>query len=528
MNKTFDIHSSQGDLALNQGKYFEAVQEYLLASKDLKGLSPKEQAEFWRKFGNAYFSLEDWDNARICYENTLFLYHDAEGILSILGWLYYFYDADKSIAYYERSLAIKLDEGSFATEAISILKSGKYSQAQIKAMLEDKVELFRRKLLAEKPAFFHPKFDKEAGEKLSIAYISSDFKSHAMMQFVLPLLENHDQERFNIRLYSTTDEADKVTERIKATGLTFIDCQAMSNEELADKIFSDGIDILIDLGGYTHTRSFTMFYKPAPIQMQYLGFVNSLGIQEIDYIWADDFVLPENEADGYTEKPFYLPSGLHRFSFNEKEQVLPELGEAPVKANGYITFGSFNDLSKLSEQTLELWSRLLKAVPDSKLLIYRTNMFSHMKKEQIKQDFAGLGIPEDRLILRSDSLASHYQAYQLADIALDSLPFSGLTITIEQATMGIPTLTMPGSTMQSRGTASVNRVLGLDELIAKNEDDFIRKGCDLAFDLDRISELRAGLRSKLFASKLFQDEAGFARAVEAGFERVWKEWLSSY
>lgn len=523
MNVELQNINKSAEAAYEQSDFARAIHLYNQVIQSLPLSEAFEHAELWRKMGNAYFGLEDWDNCRICYENSLIYYQDNDSIYAILGWLYYYFDAEKSVDYYEKALSMNLTPASFVTQALAMLKCDGYSQSQLRHAFEEKVTQLRKDLLAVQPAYKHEKVRRH--EKIRVAYLSSDFKSHAMMQFILPLLEQHDQERFDFRLYSTTTSEDTVTERIRATGMDFVSCSDLSNVELAQRIYGDEIDILIDLSGYTHERSFALIYKPAPVQMQYLGFVNSLGMSEIDYIWADDFILPEREQAGYTEQALYLETRLHRFDFNVKDQALPELKAAPFLEKGYLTFGSFNDLSKLSPQTIRLWARLLQALPDSKLLIYRTNMFTEAKKKAFIEDFSELGIAAERLILRSDSLPSHFEAYQLADIALDPLPFSGLTITIEEAFMGLPSLTLPGQTMQSRGTASVNRTLGMTDWIAQDEEDFINKAVAISQDLPKLASTKTGLREKIAGSKLCSDSENFARAVENALDQAWIDWL---
>ncbi len=486
--------------------------------------------EIYRKLGNCYYAQNKRDQAREAYEKTLDYCTTNSSIYAMLAYLYYYVDNDIAIKYYSKVLELKpTDEISLSGKALTILKSHNYTQEQLKEAIEADVKNFRAHYLTSDIEIFdHSSRNRKDKKRLHIGYLSSDFKCHAMMQFILPLLESHHQDKFDFSLFSTTKKNDYVTERIKQTGMLWNDCSNMTNEQLAKFIYCNNVDILVDLGGFTHCRSFALMQKPAPIQMQYLGFVNTLGIPEIDYIFADEFTIPKDFAKNYTEKPLYLGTCMQRFCFNNKNQVLPELNELPYHKNGYITFGSFNCTSKLNDYTLELWAKLLKEVPSSKLLIYRTQMTPSII-ERLKYKFESFGITSDRLIFNNIVCKdSHFSAYKLADIGLDPTPFNGLTITIEAISMGLPILTLIGQSMQSRGCARVNKALKLDDLIATNEDEYIKKGVKLSKDIKKLDYYRKNLRNILFNSKLMKDSDGFATRVENAYQKAWDDYCKSF
>jgi predicted O-linked N-acetylglucosamine transferase (SPINDLY family) len=220
---------------------------------------------------------------------------------------------------------------------------------------------------------------------------------------------------------------------------------------------------------------------------------------------------------------------MHRFDFSGKKGAhkFPEISSLPYQKNGYITFGSFNDMSKISSTTMDLWTKVLQVVENSKLLIYRTKHLEQDKKDWFVHEFEKRGIQKERLILSNKVYPSLYLAYANADIGLDTTPYGGLTITIEQANMGLPAITLVGEGMQSRGTGAVNRMLQLEELNAYTEDEYVEKALELANNINRLTALHNGLRERLTDSPLFADRCGFAREVEDGYQRVWLGHLKS-
>lgn len=521
---------SSADKLYKETKYNEAISIYKDCLANIEKIYEFDICEIYRKLGNCYYAQQNLDEARLAYEKTLDYCTTNASIYAMLAYLYYYIDNDKAIEYYTKAIERNpSDEVSTSSKALTMLKSYKYSQKQLKEIFEQDINKIRdfQKTHNNLTQFIHSKENLDIKKRLHIGYLSSDFYCHAMMQFILPLLEHHHKDKFDFSLYSTSKKVDYVTNRLKQINTEFYDCSKMTNEELAKFIYYNNVDILVDLGGFTHCRCFALLYKPAPIQMQYLGFVNTMGMKEIDYIFADEFTIPKKSAKYYTEKPLYIDTCMQRFCFNNKNQNLPELNELPYIKTGYITFGSFNCTSKLNDYTLKLWAKLLKSVPKSKLLIYRTQMTPKII-ERLKNKFKNFGINSNRLIFNNiPCKETHFKAYQLADIGLDPTPFNGLTITIEAISMGLPILTLAGKSMQSRGCARVNKALELEDLIAYNEDEYIKKGVTLAKNIDKLDYYRKNLRSILFNSILTKDLDGFAAKVEEAYQRAWENYCKN-
>lgn len=483
-----------------------------------------DKCELYRKLGNNYYYKNDYDNSIPAYENTLRFYNNNASIYNMLGFMYFYKDSDKSIENYLKGMKLKPDLKNYVMLTQIMIKSKNYTQKDLKNIFEKYVDVFRPQILKGQKPYTYDRRNCDKNKRLKIGYLSSDFYCHAMMSFVLPILETHDKEKFDIVLYSCSKKSDTTTSRIQETGFEFIDCKDLSNEDLAKKIHDDGVDILVDLSGYTHNAIWSLLYKPAPIICQYLGFLGTYGMREVDYIICDEFTVPKDISKYYTEKPMYIKSGMNRFTFNSKKQNLPDLQPLPYDKNGYLTFGSFNCMSKINPYTVKLWSKVLKAVPTSKLLIYRTQL-KDRDIERYKKQFLQLGIDLERIIFDNKPTAiNHFNSYVKCDIALDPLPFSGLTITIEQAYMGVPVLALPGETFSAKGAARVNRALGLEDFVAIDEDDYVEKAVEASNNIDRLRYLRQNLRNIVSNSVLCNGYREYTQEIEQAYQQAWYDF----
>lgn len=526
-NKELLNKISTADSLYSQKKYDEALLIYNEVLDKIDKACTYEVGELYRKTGNIFYFQKKYYNALQSYETCLKYCDSNASVYLVAARLSKTSNPEKAIKYYKRGLEVGSKPADISPFMRLLTKSHNYSQKQIKEITESLINKYRSAIFEVEKGepFKHPKGDKN--KKLHIGYLSGDFYSHAMMSFVLPILENHNKEKFDFTLFSYSPKEDSVTQRVKACGMKFVELEGLNYKGMAEKIYDEKIDILIDLTGYSRDSLFALLYKPAPIQMQYLGYLNTYGMKEVDYIWTDRFTIPENMAKYYTEKPFYIDCGMQRFSFNNKNLILPEITELPYKSNGFITFGSFNSISKINDYTVYLWSKLLKSIENSKLLIYRTQLNIN-EINALKKEFAKNEIPVERLIFDNEPCEGlHFNSYLLADIALDPMPFNGLTITIEQAMMGVGTLTLAGENLQAKGGARVNKALGLDEFIAYTEAEYIEKAKSLVNNLERLDYYRNNLRNIVCKSELLNDYKTFVQCIEDGFESVWDKYCNA-
>ncbi|MBQ7450427.1 hypothetical protein IJS77_03345 [bacterium] len=505
-------------------KFEEALNIYLDLRKQINENYPNDMGLLSNCIANCYYNMNDYDKAIPYYETTIKYLPQFAEVWSMLGFLYFKKDIEKSINYYIKGMDLKPTADNYMTVCMQSIKLHQFSQKDLKEMFEKYVNALRPTLMKGKQAYTYNPKDYDKNKKLKIGYLSSDFYCHAMMSFILPIIENHDFENYDIVFYGTNEKKDFVTERIKNFNGENADISKMDNAQIADKIHEDKVDILVDISGYTNKKAiWSLLYKPAPVIIQYLGYLGTFGMKEVDYIITDEITIPKDVAPYYTEKPLYLNSQMNKFMFQTDNIYQAPIVPLPYDKNGYITFGSYNCRSKLNSYTISLWSKALNAVPNSKMLMFRTNFEEHDRKRLIKQ-FGENGVSADRIMFETKLPQLHVNCYSMSDVAFDPSPFSGLTITIEQAFMGLPTLTMPGETISSKGTARVNMALGLYDYIAANEEDFVQKAINIANNIDKLRYDRINLRKILRDSYLFNDYKAFSQEFEKAYKRAWTEF----
>lgn len=357
--------------------------------------------------------------------------------------------------------------------------------------------------------------------RLRVGYVSTDFWHHPVGRFMEPILELHDKKAFEIVCYHSHRTADAVTARLRRHTHGWIDCATWSDDELAKRIRADAVDVLVDLGGHTSgSRLLAFARKPAPVQATYLGYPTTTGLAAIDYRITDRTVDPVGAAALNAETPVRLP---HSY-FCYPGDADGELALSP-RAQGVVTFGSFNACIKWSDETLALWARVMSAVPDAKLVLKAKDLSNARVRERVIERFAALGLEAGRITLLGweARVASHLGAYEKIDVALDTFPYNGATTTCEALWMGVPVVTLQGATHASRMAASAIQAAGFPELIAESPDRYVEICTTLAADREKLAGLRAGLRARMRASPLM-DAAGFTKALELEYRRLWRAY----
>jgi predicted O-linked N-acetylglucosamine transferase (SPINDLY family) len=264
--------------------------------------------------------------------------------------------------------------------------------------------------------------------------------------------------------------------------------------------------------------------RPAPVQVSHIGYCNTTGMRAVDYVVGDEITDPASSTQPYVERLLRLPNGFACWS---PRPDAPEPNDLPAPANTFVTFAAFHTLPKLNERTLDLWSRVLLAVPRSRLLIWR-NTLEGKVTERLLEAFVARGLPGDRIVMRADRPEgkTHLPMYHLADISLDSQPWSGHTTSCESMWMGVPFVTIRGNTHAGRMAASALTFAGASEFIAEDEDQFVSIASELAGNLGRLAELRRTLRARLAGSRLC-DAVGFTRGWETALREAWGGWCRS-
>lgn len=362
--------------------------------------------------------------------------------------------------------------------------------------------------------------------RLRIGYLSADLRQHPLGFFLEPVLECHDRANFEIACYSGVVRPDAVTERLRAKSDRWVDALAFNDDALADKIRADGIDILVDLSGHTSGhRLLAMARKPAPIQATWMGYLDGTGLDAIDYLITDELTAPAvEEGGGFVETLWRLPEVYQCY---RPPSYAPPISPAPCATQGFVTFGCLNNLAKINEDVVAVWSKILLSTPGSRLLLKTNNLNDAVAVTQTRERFAAQGVAPDRLLLEGGAPHPEFLgAYGRVDIALDPFPYSGGLSTCEALWMGAPVVKLLDRRFLSRFGASFIAITGLGELLAETQDDYVRIAAQLAADPARLLALREGLRERMAQSTLCRGDV-FTPQLEAAYRTWWQRWCAA-
>jgi predicted O-linked N-acetylglucosamine transferase (SPINDLY family) len=368
---------------------------------------------------------------------------------------------------------------------------------------------------------------REVNRRWRVGLVSPDFKEHPVIRFLLPFFEHHDREQIELFAYAQVSEPDEWTERAREQVDHWRSLVNVPDAAAAELIRGDEIDILVDLAGHTNGNRLMVFaHKPAPVQVTYLGYPGTTGLSAMDYRITDALADPPGMTEAHhSEQLIRLPSCA--WNYGPDTEALP--GQSPAARHGCVTFGSFNNLAKVNERMLAVWARILEAVPGSRLLLKSAGFLSMEARKRVRESLLSKAeISEERLDIRGpeDSHESHLALYREMDIALDTFPYHGTTTTCEALWMGVPVITLAGQTHVSRVGVSLLTNVGLPEMVAETEDEYVRIAVELAGNIERLTSYRANLRDRMRESRLL-DAPSFAREMEAAFRQMWISWVAS-
>jgi predicted O-linked N-acetylglucosamine transferase (SPINDLY family) len=358
--------------------------------------------------------------------------------------------------------------------------------------------------------------------KIRIAFLSSDLRSHSVSKFILPLLEHYDRENFEIFCYATVDESgDPVQQTVMGLVDRWTVVENQSLRDIAMTIREDSIDVLIDLNGFTrYGRVAVLAYKPARVQVSYLGYPFTYGLSTVDYVLVDEFSAPEYDWT-YLERPLRMEGSWICFD-NFPDQLVAD--EPPCVDSGFITFGTLNNPYKFNPEMVSAWAGIMSRVENSRFLVVRPECTSFVFRTHFLEVFERHGISRERIefVNNRQGSASYMSYYNRIDIALDTYPVTGGTTTCESLWMGVPTVARKGPCFHQSISSAILHHCGLADLVADSVDDFVETAVRLAGDSARLIDLRRSLREMVITSPLC-DAEGFARNFEDAMRRALAE-----
>jgi protein O-GlcNAc transferase len=341
-------------------------------------------------------------------------------------------------------------------------------------------------------------------KKIRIGFVSADLYKHPVSYFLKTILKNINKERYEIYTYYNNTIEDEETINIKKYVNNWVNINFKKDIEVVSLIEQDNIDILIDLSGHTAGNRLGVFtYKPAPIQITWLGYCATTGIKEIDYLIADECVIPRNEEKYFTEKILRMSDVYFCFSKPEFDIKVEQL---PAIKNGFITFGCFNNASKITDDLIIVWSEILKSIENSQIILKSKQFNDDIFVEKIINIFEKNDVNKNKIkFLKSSERNNYLRQYNLIDISLDTFPYPGATTTIESLWMGVPVVAIKGNSFLSRNGETILLNSGMENWISQDKNDYIKKAIKYKNDIESLSVIRKELRTKLLSSNIFND-----------------------
>ncbi|MCK5683111.1 tetratricopeptide repeat protein, partial [bacterium] len=510
--------NNAGNICKNIGKTDKSL-EYLKRSIAIK----PDYTIGINNLGNVYLADGKITKAIKTYEKVLEIDPDHAMALNNLGNCYVKnLEVKKGIEYYQKSLVNDKSDAQFRS---NLLLGLHYEQSFSTNMIfEEHLKwnnIFKRDI---KHSFENYRY---IDRKLRIGYVSPDFRAHSVAYFFLPLLESHDRSKFEIYCFADFYYADWMSIKIQESTDHWINITGLTHEDAAKIIKSHEIDILIDLAGHTKgNRLGTFVLKPAPIQISWLGYPDTTGIDNIDYRFVDENTDPTGVSDKFSsEKLIRLVGGFHCY---EPPPETPEVSELPVKKSGDITFGSFNNTSKVTEDVIQVWSQILKNLPDSQIILKSIQLADENVCKRYMEAFIknGCSASQIKLISFCRNLKEHFQLYNSIDIGLDPFPYNGTTTTFEALWMGVPVLTLAGERHCGRVGISILKGLGMDEFVADDKEEYVSKAIGLSNNFEKLSSIRHGLRFRLMKSD-FCNKKKFSMKFEKALLEIWGRWYNN-
>jgi protein O-GlcNAc transferase len=508
------FHTNLGAALQKKGRLNESIAEYRQAI----ALDPR-QVQAYSNLGAVYHDLGLLDDALESLNHAIKLNPDYISpqynlgvILSQQG------DLNAAIEAYRQVLQVKPD---FSEAHSSLVYALHFHPAYDAEMIYNEHRNWNELHAKPLARLIQPHTNnRDANRQLRIGYVSPDFRDHSVGRFLLPLLGSHDPERFAITCYSDVLNPDRITEVLQRQTEQWRNVVGTTDDQLAQMIRDDQIDILVDLTMHmARNRMLVFARKPAPVQTTYLAYCSTTGLETMDYRLTDPYLDPPGMNDAfYSEKSIRLPETYWCYPVHKD---IPDGGPPPASKHGEITFGCLNNFCKISAETLEVWANLLKSLPKSRLILHAPEGNHRHRVLAFLQDH---GAEPNRLSFAGKAtIHDYFLRYREIDIGLDPFPCNGGTTTCDALWMGVPVITLAGRTAVGRAGVSILNNIGLPELIANSRDEYVQIAAELAADFPRLTALRSTLRERMRQSALM-DPVRFTRNVEAAYRQMWRNW----
>jgi predicted O-linked N-acetylglucosamine transferase (SPINDLY family)/outer membrane protein assembly factor BamD (BamD/ComL family) len=469
-------------------------------------------ADAHNNLGNTLQNLGRLDEAESCYKQAIVSQPDsAEAHLNLGSTLHKLGRFDEAEVSLRQAIALKPDYVDAWDNLLFMLNyNPRLSSAELYREYEAYGTFVSSKTLRR---FDHSNHLSTAGRRIRVGYSSPDFRDHACRFFMEPMFREHDRDQFELFAYSNTKNTDHHTERFKSYFDQWIDVSQLSDEVMAERIYDDGIDILVEMAGHTSGNRLVVFaMRPAPIQVgSAIGYGYTTGLKEMDYFIGDENLTPEGSEPYFSEELFRVPGPP--FVYEPPRDTIPDVSDLPALRKGYVTFGSLTRTSRLNDPLLAVWKKILDRVPGSRLRLDQKPFKAEGMRELFWQRLEGLGIPRERVELTCSQ--PHWLAYQDIDITLDCWPHNAGTTTIESLWMGVPVLSKVDRPSMGCVGASMLKPLSLENWVVEDEAAYIEKAVDYASDLTALSKLRSDLRQRLEKSSLLDAAACTQKAEDA-------------
>lgn len=367
--------------------------------------------------------------------------------------------------------------------------------------------------------------DRDLKRKLRIGYVSGDFWQHSVAYLLAPVLSAHDRDMFAVYCYTNAQRSDTMTDRLRSYSDGWRSILGLSDDEAAHIIQQDDIDLLVDLSGHTAGNRLSLFAKrPAPVQVTWLGYSGTTGLSAIDYLVGDRWVTPGGSETDFSESILKMPDAYLCY---EPLETAPDVTPPPALTHRYVTFGCFNNLSKVTPDVVETWAEILKRLPSSRFLLKSHALDDEAVRQRYTALFVDHGVAPDALrLVGRTSQAELLRLYGEVDIALDPFPYNGTVTTLEALWMGVPLVSLVGDRFVARVGQSILNTIRLADLVVNSRQQYVERSLQLAQDPQRLSQLRAGLRSRMLTSPLL-DATRFTRNLEAAYRGVWVRWCQT-